>query len=143
MTIDTSGNENTQDVEYDENGNTTVTGYSIDTTSNPNGGETISGGLDTGLIAFDGRGFEIHLKVKMNPANNSNKVFVAAVQQLQGTSNKYVGFSENMYKTTDVVGYASSSGSNINTQSFGARITGTPTGSSTNIQTLQYLKSGL
>lgn len=48
-----------------------------------------------------------------------------------------------MYKSTDVVGYASSTGSSITNQSFGSRITGYNTGSSSSIQTLNYLKSGL
>jgi hypothetical protein len=102
----------------------------------------ISGGLDTGLIAFDGRPFTIHLKVKMNPADSYGKVFVAAVELKEGTSNKYLGFSQNLYKSTDIVAYASNTGSNITNTSFGSRVTGYIGTSTTSQQTLQYLHSG-
>lgn len=52
-TVDTHGNSNTQTLEYN-NGVPYVNGYTIDTSNNPNGGETISNGLNTGVIVFDG-----------------------------------------------------------------------------------------
>ena len=61
-TVDTSGNVNTQNIEYDNNGNEVVTGYNIDTTSNPNGGETIQNGINTGVIVFDGHDWTATLK---------------------------------------------------------------------------------
>lgn len=67
--IDPSGNENTQSLEYDENGDPYVTGYEIDTTNNPNGGENLTQPIDTGVLAFDGRDFDIHLKCKFYWSN--------------------------------------------------------------------------
>ena len=61
-TVDTSGNINTQNIEYDNNGNEVVTGYDIDTTNNPNGGETIQDGINTGVIVFDGHDWTATLK---------------------------------------------------------------------------------
>lgn len=67
--IDTSGNENTQTVEYNEDGDPYITGYAIDTTNNPNGGENLVQPIDTGVLAFDGRDFDIHLKCKFYWSN--------------------------------------------------------------------------
>ena len=53
-TVDTSGNSNTQEVAYDSQGNTVVTAYTIDTSANQNGGETIDDSIETGFIPFDG-----------------------------------------------------------------------------------------
>lgn len=52
--VDTSGNSSTQTVVKDEQGNDIVTGYEIDTGGNPNGGMEITGGVDTGVLVFDG-----------------------------------------------------------------------------------------
>ena len=86
---DIKGNVNTQEVEYDSNGNTTVTGYSIDTTENPSGGETVAS-FDTGLIVFDGRGFEMTLVFKCNMSENIGNNIFAAIQK---NNNKYAGFN--------------------------------------------------
>ena len=65
--IDTSGNLSTQSIEYDENGNTTVTSYSIDTSNNEDGGKSISNAEDTGYIAFASEtGFVIDLNAYFN-----------------------------------------------------------------------------
>ena len=65
---DTSGNINTQDVEYDSNGDPVVTGYSIDTSNNTTtGSESLSGnsGVNTHFIPFDGtNGFELIIKFR-------------------------------------------------------------------------------
>lgn len=53
-TGDTNGNVNTQGVDYDESGNTTVTSYSIDTTDNPEGYKNYNtDGVNTEYYAFD------------------------------------------------------------------------------------------
>ena len=137
---DVNQNVNTQDIEYDENGEEKVVGYVIDTSKNENGGETISGGLNTGFIAFDGRPFQIHFVAKLNPSSNSNKVMFAALQSTGVTSKPYAGFSVNLYGTSDIVSYTST-GSKITSASFGYRITGTVNGK--NAQTLNYIKSGV
>lgn len=67
--VDPSGNENTQTIEYDENGDEYITGYEIDTTNNQNGGETLNNPIDTGVLAFDGRDFDVHLKAKFYWSN--------------------------------------------------------------------------
>lgn len=73
-TTDTSGNVSTQDISYDSNGDAIITGYSIDTTNNDNGGLSTSStdGISTGIIPFDGTGMTIiHLKTKINISNLS------------------------------------------------------------------------
>jgi hypothetical protein len=62
---DTSGNTSTQTVAKDNQGNDVVTGYQIDTDSNPNGGLPVSDGLDTGVIVFDGHDWTATLKAKI------------------------------------------------------------------------------
>ena len=139
MTTDTSGNVNTQDVEYNATGGSVVVGYTIDTTSNPNGGEVLSGGIDTGFIAFDGRPFTIHLKCKLDPTQQSaggSNIFVSAVEP---KGNKYAGFCVDLYKRNQVVSMASTSGS-ISASGFGSRITGVINGQ-TGSQLLQYVKT--
>ena len=136
---DTSGNVNTQDVEYDENGNSTVTGYTINTSDNPNGGETVSGGVDTGFIAFDGRPFTIHMVCNVNPTEqpaSGASMFLAA---LEHNGNRYAGFCVDLYRRNQVVSMASTSGS-INNNGFGSRVTGSINGSSGQ-QLLQYVKT--
>ena len=52
--VDTSGNVNTQSIEYDNSGNEIVTGYVIDTTNNPEGSKSFNAdGLNTEYYAFD------------------------------------------------------------------------------------------
>lgn len=61
-TTDASGNVNTQEISYDNNGNEIVTGYNIDTSGNQSGGETITSGIDTGVMVFDGHDWAATLK---------------------------------------------------------------------------------
>ena len=139
---DTSGNVNTQEVEYDSNGLPYVVGYKIDTTNNANGaGESIVNGLDTGLIAFDGRPFTVHLKCKVNPADQpTTAVFVSALEAVPDTSNKYNGFTIDLYNKQSVISFGGSN-SDIKNTYFGSRISGT-VDQQTGIQDLKYLKSG-
>jgi len=82
--------------------------------------------------------------VKTNPSNNNNKIFIAALEEMPDKQNYYKGFAVGMYKTTDVVAYASNSGSRVQNQSWGTRVTGYRNdGSTTSIQTLNYLHSGI
>ena len=53
VTGDTEGNVSTQTVEYDDSGNTTVTGYEIDTSGSESGKTFHSGGTNTEYYAFD------------------------------------------------------------------------------------------
>lgn len=136
---DTSGNVNTQDVEYDENGNSTVTGYTINTSDNQNGGEDISGGLDTGFIAFDGRPFTIHMVCNVDPTEQPASGATMFLAALEHNGNKYAGFCVDLYRRNQVVSMASTSGS-INNNGFGSRVTGSINGSSGQ-QLLQYVKT--
>ena len=63
-TIDVQGNSNTQTLEYDDEGNPTVTSYTVDTSNNPLGEEDITGtGVGTEFTPFDGSsGFVIHYR---------------------------------------------------------------------------------
>lgn len=89
-TVDTSGNSNTQELTYNEDGDPEVTGYTIDTSQNPNGGESVTS-LDTGLIALDGDGFIMTMRFKTKFSNNGKKCLFGVLQT--GTSaNKYSGF---------------------------------------------------
>lgn len=66
-TGDTAGNVDTQQVAYDESGNTSVTGYEIDTTGSGGDGKDITGnGVNTEFVPFadDNCGFVMHIKFK-------------------------------------------------------------------------------
>lgn len=70
-TTDVLGNSNTQEIEYDSEGNTTVTNFTIDTTNNTTGnGESLNGQkVDTDYYPFDAtRAFEclIHFRFDNN-----------------------------------------------------------------------------
>ena len=63
-TGDTAGNVDTQQVTYDESGNSRVTGYEIDTTASEGVGKDITGdGVNTEFVPFadDGCGFIMHI----------------------------------------------------------------------------------
>lgn len=141
VTGDTSGNVNTQQLEYDESGQSIVSGYVIDTSNNPNGGEVISGGLDTGFIAFDGRPFTIHVKCNINTAEQSTNTNTLLSALEHGSSNnRYSGFSVDLYNRREIISFGGTN-SQIKNAYFGSRITGT-VGTVTTAQTLNYLHSG-
>lgn len=63
---DTTGNINTQDVEYDSNGDAIVTGYTIDTEASSGSGKDLTGsGVNTEFVPFAfTEGFTMHLRFK-------------------------------------------------------------------------------
>lgn len=76
---DTSGNVSTQDIIYNDNGEEVVTGYTIDTSDNPDGTKTFNGdGINTEYYAFDvTHGFVIDFNFTINfsqqpPNQNEN-----------------------------------------------------------------------
>lgn len=75
---DVEGNIDTQDIEYDSNGNATVTGYTIDTSGNPNGTKDITGdGVNTEFVPFDGSdGFELHIRFYSRKQDQPNPPLV-------------------------------------------------------------------
>ena len=120
---DVDGNVNTQNIEYDSSGNEVVTGYSIDTSNNPEGSKTYNGdGINTEYYAFDmTHGFVLDFNFTINfsqqPAGqNQNHHNVLTMKRAdpepwygfqlrQSGSNKYVQ-----------LGTQFSTGSNTNTQ---------------------------
>ncbi len=76
--------------------------------------------LDTGILAFDGQGFTIHLKITMNSNRNNGKYLVSAIQQINN-SNQYAGF--NFYCGSNTYFYLNASqSSTISGTAFGSRI---------------------
>ena len=70
ITGDTEGNVSTQTVEYDDSGNTVVTGYDIDTSGSESGKEFMSGGTNTEYYAFDlTHGFKLDIDFTIDFAN--------------------------------------------------------------------------
>ena len=64
---DTSGNIDTQNIEYDEQGNQTVVGYDINTDASEGDGKEITGnGVNTEFVPFDSdnNGFICHIRFK-------------------------------------------------------------------------------
>jgi hypothetical protein len=68
---DTSGNVITQEIEYDENGEEQVVGYTVDTSDNPNGSKNYNGdGANTEYYALDAtRGFIMDLHFTIDFTN--------------------------------------------------------------------------
>lgn len=74
---DSTGNVNTQNIEYDEQGNQTVTGYDIDTTASEGAGKEITGdGVNTEFVPFDGNGFICHIKFRTVKTEQPNPPLV-------------------------------------------------------------------
>ena len=119
---DVSGNVSTQEVAYDDSGNTVVTGYSIDTTNNPDGSKNYNAdGVNTEYYAFDlTRGFEVDFHFTIDFANqpagqdeNHHNILTAkranpspwyGFQLRQTSTNKYI-----------ILGTQFATGSNTNT----------------------------
>ena len=93
---DLAGNVNTQEVTYNSSGQPVVTGYTIDTTGNQNGGEVINNtNINTGLIVFDGKGFEMNMTFKVKSSENGANTIFAAMKHNNGK--KYSGFNFTIY----------------------------------------------
>ena len=131
-TTDTSGNVNTQEVAYDQNGNSSVSGYTIDTSGNTNGtGEVLNNSnVDTGMIVFDGKGFEMDLVFKAKLGENlTNNIFGAIQKGVNGNNNKYAGFNMTVRSSTYVhVTGGKNSNMYQNTGSIGATLHSSQTG---------------
>ena len=93
VNTDTQGNVNTQDITYDNNGDPVVTGYNIDTTGNNDGGETLTDGLDTGVIVFDGHDWTATLKatILFNDITPASTQFPIINVSSRGDDNKLDG----------------------------------------------------
>ena len=89
-TTDEYGNVSVQEV--DQNG--VVTSYSIDTTASGGLAVTPGNNIDTGLVAFDGSTFTLHIVFKTTLSQNNGKFIVTA---LDLNNNYYNGFSLYVY----------------------------------------------
>ena len=145
---DTDGNVSTQDIIYDEDGNEVVTGYSIDTSDNPDGTKTFNGdGVNTEYYAFDmTRGFVIDFNFTINfnqqpPGQNENHHNILTMKR--SAPSPWYGFQLRQTGTNKylILGTQFSTGNNTNTQinttpsgvnpgEFNFRITYDPTASS-------------
>lgn len=130
-TTDNSGNVSTQDIVYDDNGNEVVTGYTIDTSSNPDGTKTFNGdGVNTEYYAFDmTHGFVIDFNFTINfnqqpPNQNENHHNILTMKR--STPSPWYGFQLRQTGTNKflILGTQFTNGSNVNTQ-----INSTPSGS--------------
>ena len=128
--IDVSGNVSTQDIEY-ENGEPIVTGYTIDTTENPDGSKTFNEqGVNTEYYAFDlTRGFTAHIAFTMNytqqPANqNENHHNILTMKR--ANPSPWYGFQLRQTSTNKyiILGTQFATGSNVNTNITGQAING-------------------
>jgi len=139
---DTSGNAQTQEVTKDAEGNDVVTGYTIDTSGNTSGGGlTPQDGVNTGVIAFDGRPFTIHLKARWDGGDQTSRNYLIGAWEEVGNTNKYNGFGlrhSNTYRL-QLIGNETEKGTTIG---GGSQITvyanSSGTGTST---TMQYFKT--
>ena len=118
---DTQGNVNTQNIEYDSNGDPVVTGYTIDTSDNPNGSKNYnSDGVNTEYYALDAtRGFimDIHFTIDFtNQPAGQNDNHHNIINSKRATPEPWYGFqirhtSTNKYIT---LGTQFETGSNSN-----------------------------
>jgi hypothetical protein len=119
---DTEGNVSTQGIEY-ENGEPVVTGYTVDTSGNPDGEKTYNAdGVNTEYYAFDvTRGFVMHIHFYINfnqqPAGqdeNHHNILTAK----RATPSPWYGFQLRQTGTNKYVqlGTQFSTGNNTNTQ---------------------------
>ena len=119
---DTSGNVNTQDVVYDENGDPTVTGYTIDTSNNQDGYKELNGdGVNTEYYAFDvTHGFILDISFTIDFAHqpaNQNENHHNIVTMKRATPEPWYGFQLRQSSSNKYIqlGTQFSSGSNTNT----------------------------
>ena len=120
---DTDGNVSTQEIEFDESGNSVVTAYTIDTSNNPDGNKEYNGdGVNTEFYAFDvTRGFVLHIHFYMDftqqPAGQDENHHNILTMKRANPSPWY-GFQIRQTSTNKYIqlGTQFSTGSNTNTQ---------------------------
>ena len=104
-------------VTADEDGNIISFAY---TDTGTNGISFTTGhSLDTGVLAFDGLGFTIHLVLTMNSNDNSGKYVVSAIKQNENAST-YAGF--NFWCGSTTIFYLNASKASSISGTFGSRI---------------------
>ena len=122
ITGDTNGNVSTQDVKYDESGNTIVTGYDIDTSANPNGAKEFrADGVNTEYYALDvTQGFvmDIHFTIDFtNQPPNQSDNHHNIINSKRATPEPWYGFQVRQSSANKYIqlGTQFSTGSNANT----------------------------
>ena len=120
--IDVDGNSSTQDVGYDGDGNEIVTGYTIDTSSNPDGEKTFNTeGVNTEYYAFDmTHGFDLVIQFTIDfsaqpPNQDENHHNILTMKR--ATPEPWYGFQLRQTSTNKyvVLGTQFSTGRNTNT----------------------------
>ena len=118
---DTNGNVSTQEVVYDESGNTIVTGYDIDTSGNPQGVKNFNNdGVNTEYYAFDlTQGFvmDIHFTIDFTQQPpNQNDGHHNIINSKRATPEPWYGFQVRQSQTNKYIqlGTQFSTGSNLN-----------------------------
>lgn len=128
---DTEGNVNTQDIEYDENGNSVVTGYTIDTSASDDGGKSYNGdGVNTEYYAFDvTQGFIVDMHFTVDCSNKpagQNENHHNILTAKRASPSPWYGFQLRQSNTNKYVtlGTQFSTGNNVNTNLTPKSITG-------------------
>lgn len=118
---DTNGNVSTQDVKFDESGNTIVTGYDIDTSGNPQGVKNFNNdGVNTEYYAFDlTQGFvmDIHFTIDFTQQPpNQNDGHHNIINSKRATPEPWYGFQVRQSQTNKYIqlGTQFATGSNLN-----------------------------
>lgn len=131
-TVDTDGNSSTQNIIYDDQGNETVTGYTIDTTNNPDGEKNFNlTGVNTDYYAFDlTHGFVLDYHFTIDFANqpaSQNENHHNILTMKRATPEPWYGFQFRQTGTTKsiILGTQFSSGSNTNTTIQPSNVSGT------------------
>lgn len=119
---DVEGNVSTQSVEYDDSGNTIVTGYDIDTSGSQDGAKSFSGdGVNTEYYAFDvTRGFVVNINFTINFNNQpqgQNENHHNILTAKRATPSPWYGFQLRQTGTNTyiILGTQFATGSNTNT----------------------------
>ena len=119
--VDVSGNVNTQNIEYDENGNEVVTGYDIDTSGNPEGSKNYNhDGVNTEFYALDvteGFTMDIHFTIDFDQQPpNQNDGHHNIINSKRATPEPWYGFQIRQSQTNKYIqlGTQFSTGSNLN-----------------------------
>ena len=104
------------EVTSDADGNITSFKYNDSVTLN-------NSNMDTGIVVFDGKGFEMNMVFKMKTSENTGNAIFAAIQHENG--NKYSGFDFTVYTSVNLFIYAgTNSNLNQNTGVFGSQVNG-------------------
>lgn len=120
--IDTSGNQSTQEITYDDEGNQIVTGFEIDTSGSEEGEKTFNGeGIDTEFKAFDVTdGFILHMHFDVDVTNkppNQSENHHNIITMKRSSPSPWYGFQIRQSSTNKYVqlGTQFATGSNTNT----------------------------